>query len=201
VLACHARAMDVEIDRWGEHGPRPKLNDDLNDLFGSMTASAKIRVDCSRREAWELLTSIERIGEFSPECVGAYWLDERAPAIGSRFEGRNRVVSEDAQFDWIRPCTVVSFDPLRRFAWEVGDRYDGTPAARWTFHVDGQAEGPVRIIQEFIHLPDGLSGIRARAEQDPPSAADLVASRQAALGSGMALTLERIKAVLEQRTH
>ena len=78
---------------WGQYGPRPEPNHDLDTLFGSMSAAAEVEVACSPEAAWELISSIERIGEFSPECVDAWWTPDRpARAVGGRFEGRNRVV-------------------------------------------------------------------------------------------------------------
>ena len=55
------------------------------------TTEALIRVGNSPEEVWELVTDVSRIGEWSPECTGAAWLDEGdGPAVGRRFEGHNR---------------------------------------------------------------------------------------------------------------
>jgi hypothetical protein len=165
-----------------------------------MTAAAEVEVSCSAGEAWDLVSNVERIGEFSPECVQAWWVADRpARAVGGRFEGRNRKVDADGIREWIRPCDVLVWQPGRQFSWAVGDRYDGTPASLWTISIKPGSSGVV-LSQEFRHVPDGLSGLRHWAEADPERAADEVAARTADLERGMATTLGRMKAALERDT-
>ncbi len=192
------RLMAVRVDRWGEHGPRPELNHALDPLFAAMTVVVERVVGCSVADAWALVCDVERIGEFSPECVAAWWMPGYpAHAVGGRFEGRNRVAGEpeDADGGWIRPCEVVAYDPPREFAWVVGDRFDGTPAARWAFRVLDDPAG-CRIRQELRHFPDGLSGLRLHAEAHPEQAVDLIATRQRDLRQAMAATLQRMSVAL-----
>jgi len=190
----------VWVDRWGEHGPRPEPNHALDPLFAAMTVAVERVVGCSVAGAWALVCDLERIGEFSPECIAAWWLPGYpAHAVGGRFEGRNRVAGDPAgaaaDADWIRPCEAVAYDPPREFAWVVGDRFDGTPATRWAFRVLDHPAG-CRIQQEFRHVPDGLSGLRLRAQAHPEQAADLIAARQQDLRAAMAATLQRMSVVL-----
>ena len=192
--------MTVRVDRWGEHGPRPEPNHALDPLFAAMTVAVEQVVGCSVADAWALVCAVERIGEFSPECVQAWWVPGYpAHAVGGRFEGRNRVAGEpeagDGGGDWIRPCVVVAYDPPREFAWVVGDRFDGTPCTRWAFLLLDDPAG-CRIRQEFRHLPDGLSGLRLHAQAHPQRAGELVAAREQELRAGMSMTLRRISAAL-----
>jgi uncharacterized protein YndB with AHSA1/START domain len=162
-----------------------------------MTAAAQVDVACGVAQAWALVSRVERIGEFSPECVHAAWLpDHPRDSVGARFEGRNRVVHDGGAAEWVRPCEVLEWDPPRRFAWAVGDRFDGTPASWWAFDL-AVISGRVRITQCFRHYPDGLSGVRGVAEEDPENAPDFVAARIEGLRDGMAQTLQRMKLVLE----
>ena len=189
--------VDADISMWGEYGPRPEPNHDLDALFGSMSATAEVEVSCSPEAAWDLISSIERIGEFSPECVDAWWTPDRpARAVGGRFEGRNRVVHGEHVAEWVRPCDVTAWDPGQQLAWSVGDRYDGTPSSRWSITI-APRPGGVLLRQEFQHEPDGLSGLRHRAEAHPAEAEQTVAERTVGLGQGMAATLARMKVVLE----
>ena len=65
-----------------------------------------------------MITSVERIGEFSPECVEAWWVDGfRAHAVGGRFEGRSRR-EVGGTYEWT-PEMCVAYDPLRQFACTV----------------------------------------------------------------------------------
>ena len=111
---------------WGKHGDRPEPASVNDSLFGALEAWASVEVACTQLAAWGLVTAIDRIGEFSPECVDARWIDGTSgPSVGARFEGTNRVADEanDSEYIWIRPCTVTSAQPPERFSYTVGDRY------------------------------------------------------------------------------
>ena len=188
------------VSRWGEHGPPPAARPENNDLFGSLELSVSLEMACSPEEAWQLVSDVTRIGEFSPECIDARWIDGAAgPAKGARFEGTNRVVSDagDAEVIWIRPCTVTTAEPPGRFAYTVGDRYDGSPATEWEVLIEPTEMG-CRITQRFHHLPGGLSGLRQQADSDPARAAQIVADRADGLRQGMTQTLAAMKDVLER---
>jgi hypothetical protein len=188
--------MTGRVDRWGEHGPRPQPDHSLDALFGAMAVSVELAVPCSVPHAWALISDVQRIGEFSPECVAAWWVPGYPmAAVGGRFEGRNRVCDGDDAEDWIRICEVVVFDPPREFAWTVGDRFDGTPATRWAFRLGPHPLGCM-IRQQFRHYPDGLSGLRLFAQAHPTRAAQLIAMRQRDLSHAMMTTLQRMSVVL-----
>jgi hypothetical protein len=189
------------VSRWGEHGERPEPLPENDTLFGSFHASASIDVACSPVTAWNLVTNVERIGEFSPECTGAEWIDGASgPEVEARFEGTNHLITtyrgDDIDFTWIRVCTVTAAERPNRFAYVVGDRYDGTPACSWEFRIDGTDDG-CRISQRFQHLPQGLSGTRLAADSVPADATQTVRDRQQSLTDDMNETLQRIRRVLE----
>lgn len=182
---------------WGHYGPRPEPDHRFDGLFGSLHASAQIEVQCTSSAAWNLISDVTRIGEFSPECVDAWWVPGRpAGWVGGRFEGRNRRVDGEEVYEWVRPCDVVVWQPERAFSWTVGDRYDGTPASRWSFSIRAGASG-VTLRQDFWHEADGLSGLRHMAEAAPAEASRIASDRIVALGDGMTETLQRMKTVLE----
>ena len=190
--------MKSIVSRWGEHGDRPEPASVNDSLFGAFTTSASVEVACTPLAAWELITTIERIGEFSPECIDAKWIDGASgPSVGARFEGTNRVALEanDSEYIWIRPCTVTAAQPPVRFGYTVGDRYDGTPTTTWDIEIEATATG-CRITQQFRHLPRGLSGVRYQADADPARAEDIVNARAQDLSEAMVQTLHRMK-VLE----
>ena len=191
--------MKTVVSRWGEHGDRPKPLRANDELFGALYAEASVEVACSPTSAWNLITNIERIGEFSPECIEARWLDGASgPSVGARFEGTNRTVfeSDDFEYIWIRPCTITVASRPQRFGYTVGDRYDGTAATEWQFRIDATTTG-CRITEQFRHLRGGLSGIRHRADATPAEAAAIVTSRADQLTAGMTETLQRMKLALE----
>jgi hypothetical protein len=188
------------VSRSGEHGPRPEPFAANDALFGAFEAAASVDVACAASAAWELVTNVGRIGEFSPECVSARWIDGASgAAIGARFDGTNRVLSKanDFEYVWIRPCTVTALSRPERFGYTVGDRYDGTPATEWEFLIEPTTTG-CRLTERFRHLPDGLSGIRLQADAEPGRAEEIVSERMRGLTEGIAMTLERMKLILER---
>jgi hypothetical protein len=189
------------ISRWGEHGPRPEPLAINADLFASLQIVESVEVHCDVAAAWQLITDVTRIGEFSPECVEARWLDGGGLRVASRFEGTNRRVSDTSEAIWIRPCTVTAVEPMTKFAYAVGDRYDGTPSASWEFNIKPLGRTRCRIRQSFGHERDGLSGLRGFADAEPERARQIVADRRIDLQRGMRQTLMRMKALLESETH
>lgn len=152
--------MALYVSEWGEsaNGPRPHADPRVSAVVPAMGVTVDASMECRPEALWELIAKVERIGEFSPECVEAWW--------------------------------VPGFP-----AHAVGDRFDGTPATRWTFRINPTEAGCV-VQQQFEHLPDGLSGARLTAEQLGDAEA-IIAMRRDELRTGMTLTLERIRAVLE----
>jgi uncharacterized protein YndB with AHSA1/START domain len=190
--------MAGNVSMWGTYGDRPEPLAAHRELFAALEVRASVDVECPPAAAWALITDIGRIAEFSPECAGARWLDRAAaPGVGARFEGTNRVGDGDAAYTWIRPCTVTAYDPERVFAYEVGDRYDGTAASTWTFVIEPTGPGSCRIRQTFRHAPDGLSGLREIADSDRAQAEAIVRLRAADLQAGMTKTLQVMKSVLQ----
>jgi uncharacterized protein YndB with AHSA1/START domain len=188
----------LHVSNWGEsgNGRRPTPDPRVSAVVPAMGVTVQMAMTCKPELFWDLITSVERIGEFSPECAEAWWVEGfPARAVGGRFEGRNRIEGDGDTYEWTRPCDVVAYDPPRHFAYTVGDRFDGTPATRWTFRITPTDRGCV-VQQQFEHLPDGLSGIRLQAEQLDDAEAH-IAQRRDMLRDGMTQTLERIRAVLE----
>src|SRR5688572_19975825 len=163
--------MTTTVSRWGEGETPPSLVADNDPLFADLATSGSIDVECAPDAAWALVTDVGRIGELSPECIGAQWLDGASgPSVGARFEGTNRIAGDGFEYIWIRPCTVTEARPPHSFAYTVGDRYDGSPATEWRVEIDA-VTGGCRITQRFRHVPNGRSGLRTLADADPASAA------------------------------
>jgi uncharacterized protein YndB with AHSA1/START domain len=165
----------------------------LDELFGQWTIEESVDVHAPRSEVWALVSDPTRIGEFSPECVHAEWLDGATePAVGARFAGTNRLGDDE----WTRTCTVTVCDPGGEFGYVVGDRFDDTPASGWTFELSDTPNG-TRLTQRFHHEPSGLTGVRLAADRHPERAADYIAARGSLLQQGMRTTLDAMKGVIE----
>ena len=181
----------------------------LHALFEDFTVDVEVQIDAPPVAVWGLITDVARIGDFSPECVHAEWLDgATGPAVGARFAGTNRRTlpreftasdeSADTIAEWTRPCTVIACEQPLVFAYVVGDRFDESPASEWTFDVVPEGNGS-RLRQRFRHLPEGRTGTRLQADSQPERAAEIVAWRAADLRKGMLETLDRMRLALESR--
>jgi len=189
--------MTRHVSRWEENGDRPTPRQENRELFSDFTVTASTTVSCSTADAWNLITSISRIGEFSPECIDAQWIDgAEGPEVGARFEGTNSRQQGNDEIVWIRPCTVTVSIPGQAFGYVVGDRFDTTSAVEWEYRLEA-VNGGCLINQTFRHLPDGLSGVRGMADAEPEKAAGIVARRREVLSNGMKATLAAMKQVLE----
>jgi uncharacterized protein YndB with AHSA1/START domain len=155
----------------------------------AVTAEASIHIDAHPDRVYALVSDITRMGEWSPECYRAEWLDGASgPAIGAKFVGHNRTEKRE----WSTTCTVVAADPGREFAFEVhGVEGRAEPTSRWSYRLTASPGG--------TDVTESMEGYRrlsapARALQ---RAVTVIKDRAAHNAAGMAQTLERLKAVAE----
>ncbi|MCW7940646.1 hypothetical protein AAW14_00950 [Streptomyces hygroscopicus] len=100
----------------------------------SLTESVVIRVPPDT--AYAAVSDVARMGEWSPECRGAWVPRRRGPLMaGMWFLGRNRA----RLLPWVTLCRVVVADPGHCFAFRVS--FLAIPLSRWTY--------------SFAPLPDG----------------------------------------------
>ncbi len=137
-------------------------------------------VDAPPEKVWELVTAMERYGEWSPENRGGRWVGE--PALGATFKGANK----RGVVRWTTHCEVVEYDRPARFAFDVSEskmrwgyqmepENGGTRVTEWRAHV-GTPSPIIRMI--------GATGILGRGREDE-------------MVEGMRHTLEQIKAAVE----
>ena len=131
---------------------------------------------------WALVSDITRMGEWSPECVGAEWLEGATEAaVGAAFLGHNKA----ATFEWSVPCEVVECDPGRRFEF-VAPRGE-TMLTHWRFDFAPSADGTGTTLTESFDAPRiNLAGAPSNFE-----------GRYEMLIAGMTTTLGNIKAAAE----
>jgi hypothetical protein len=103
-----------------------------------------------------LVSDVTRIGEWSPECHGADWLDDRR-GPGSRFTGHNR----SGRNRWSRVCEVIVDEPDREFGYRTVPGFRFGPSAdssEWRFTIAATATGsqltqslePVKVPQAWF---------------------------------------------------
>ena len=143
-------------------------------------------VAASPERLWAILSDLDRMGEWSPECYRVEWLDgATSPArVGARFRGRNRY----GWMRWSMNCTVQEVEPATRLAWSTmsGDR----ELVRRTYRLEAKGDA-TELIETFdvYALP-----LYARIAEDY-----LMRDRDRRREAGMTATLERIRAIAEQR--
>ena len=146
------------------------------------TAEVRVHVDAPPEIVYGLVSDVTRMGEWSPETTRCDWLgDATGPAVGARFKGTNK----RGFVTWSTKPTVVVADPGREFAFEVG------ADTRWTYRFDAD-DGGTKVTESFEMLRD-LRWYYAFAERWLMRVKD----RRADLERGMAVTLERLKHVIE----
>jgi hypothetical protein len=152
------------------------------------TAEAHVHVDALPEAAYGVVSDVTRMGEWSPETIKCDWIEgATGPVVGARFKGTNK----RGFAKWSTKPTVVVADPGREFAFDVGTD------TRWTYRFD--ADGAGTMVTESFEMLRDIRWYYAFAERWLMRVKD----RRADLERGMALTLERIKHVVEteQGTH
>ena len=99
--------------------------------------TVSIRVDGSVSAVYRLVSDVRRIGEWSPECRSAVWLEDRR-GPGARFRGSNR----SGLNRWSRICEVLVDDRDREFAWRTvpgGPTMDDS--TEWSFVLEPAGVG------------------------------------------------------------
>jgi uncharacterized protein YndB with AHSA1/START domain len=154
------------------------------------TTEAEVHVDAPPGEVWPLVCDIDLPGRFSAEFVRGEWQDGEGPALGARFTGHNH---HDAVGDWHTGCTVVDFEPERRFGWAVGD--PSHPSAQWRFELEPDAGGT--RLRQWMRLGPGASFLTVAIERMPEREERIIHRRLAEHRGNMEATLRGIKELAE----
>lgn len=134
--------------------------------------------------AWQAITDVTRMGEWSPECHTCEWAgDATEAAVGARFVGHNK----NGELEWSTEAEIVECDPNERFVFEgvFGDLrfskwgYFITPTASGCTVTETWDEGRP---DEVIEMTKSISGVDDRGSHNR---------------AGMEVTLERLAAALE----
>ncbi|MFG2075209.1 SRPBCC family protein [Nonomuraea maritima] len=151
------------------------------DLVTGAQVTVVLPVPIPRERMWELITAIERTGEWSPEATGGVWCDAEGPAVGARFIARNRYAGG---FESTVTCVVTEAEQPLAFGWTVLDDA-GLAGSLWRYELrDGDEPGSTLVSHSFTHGP-GVTGARESAEADP----EALGSRLATLCRNMSATI------------
>ena len=155
----------------------------------------EVHIDASPAVVWDLISDITLPARFSLEFQGGDWLDGAdggQPAIGARFVGRNR---HQAIGEWQTTCIVVACDRDRVFGWAVGDA--DNPSASWTFEIDNDDGGGVRLRQR-ARLGPAPSGLTPAIRAMPDKEERIIGRRLEEHRVNMQATVDGIKAIAER---
>jgi nitroreductase len=182
------------LDRWGFTNEHPADGGGgWARLADGPGVVVEVDIDARPERVWPFVTDIALPARLGTELVGAAWLDGGAPAVGARFEGRNRI---EGAAEWTTTCHVVEHEPPRRFAWHVSDV--DRPGARWSFELEPLGFGgrQTRLRQQVV-LGPGESGTSAMIAARPDLEARTLRRRREQLIGNMQRTVDGIKALAE----
>jgi len=151
---------------------------------GSATLEAHVEIDAPPARVWPVVSDLERMGEWSPEC-------RKVAVFGSPREGAHLIGLNRRRFVvWPTHCTIVRYEPGVAIAWKVLSN-----RATWSFELEPSADGGTRVIQRRELPPTGLApfaGFFTKVFLGGQARHD------AELRDGMRTTLERIKSEIER---
>ena len=144
---------------------------------------ASIHISASPEAVYDLVADITRMGERSPECYRAEWVDGAATsAVGTRFRGHNRI----GVIKWSTTCKVTAANRGREFAFTVVNRH-GREETQWRYAISADEDGcTVTESYRFLWCP-----FAARV-------AELPFPRDRQLRRGIRQTLAKLKEAAEQ---
>nr|WTB28246.1 SRPBCC family protein [Streptomyces sp. NBC_00830]WTB35835.1 SRPBCC family protein [Streptomyces sp. NBC_00830] len=132
-------------------------------VTGAQVAIA-LTVQIPRERMWELITAVDRIGEWSPEAMAGTWAHgSLGPSAGARFTARNHFADG---FVSTVTCVVTEAERPSTFAWTVLDD-SGRVGSAWRYELrEGGEAGSTQVFHSFTHGP-GNTGARVEADADP----------------------------------
>lgn len=145
--------------------------------------SASIHIDRTPAEVFGAISDITRIGEWSPECMGARWVGgATGPAVGAKFEGDNKAAIGGLTLKkWTTTSEVTGCAPGELFEFVAEGyttwRYELTQSGTGTTVTESFSFVSATAFQKFIY--------------------ETVMKRSKAMVKGMATTLAKVKSSLE----
>ena len=128
-----------------------------------MHREASIEINASPEAIYDLISALQRMGEWSPENIGGEWQGSGSGQVGDRFLGHNRA----GERFWLVPVMVTVAERGRRF--EFVTHPDDGPYVRWTYRLEPSGSGTrVTEIWDVEQLSPGRRG-QTQAQLDERS--------------------------------
>jgi ribosome-associated toxin RatA of RatAB toxin-antitoxin module len=156
-----------------------------------MRGEATVHIDSSPDAIYDLVSDITRMGEWSPECQGADWVDDANGAVvGAQFHGRNK----RSENEWVTPNTVLVAERGREFAWVVGT--EDFQVCRWRFRFE-ERNGGTDVTESFELGTEQVGFAAAVLEHPEDERPTLIEARRTQLVEDIRQTLDRLKECAE----
>jgi uncharacterized protein YndB with AHSA1/START domain len=144
--------------------------------------SASVEIAAAPETVWPVVSDVARMSEWSPECRRILVLGAPRSGLGTRLLGINR----RGWAVWPTLSTVVRFEPATAVAWKTRES-----GATWTYELEATAAGTRltgrRDMDDFTLVTKLFGPLIGGAD-----------GHDQELAEGIATTLDRIKAVVEQ---
>ncbi|WP_186629840.1 SRPBCC family protein [Rhodococcus sp. BP22] len=148
--------------------------------------SESIHIDAAPQQVWDVVTRIERTGEWSPICRAAWWkAPANGPEVGAWFYGRNEANGQI----WETESLVVAAEEPAEFSWLVMGN-----AVRWSYTLMPEGNG-TSLTESWAVQPEGFKVFDKMFGEDAEH--QLEVRRDAAL-SGIPTTLKAVKRIVEE---
>ncbi len=138
---------------------------------------ATVHIEAAPESVYDLVSDITRMGEWSPECISAEWVDgATGPTVGAKFKGKNKA----GFLRWSTTPSVVVTDRGKEFAFRTKETVwsyrmvlagDGTDLTE-TFEVEAYGKlinlvAPMKKRQPIMEkgMEETLARIKAAAER------------------------------------
>ncbi|NLC97657.1 MAG: SRPBCC family protein [Actinomycetales bacterium] len=144
--------------------------------------TATIEVDATPEQVWALVSDLQRMGEWSPQCHRMF-VRGGDVALGTRTLN----INHEGKLWWPTRSQVIEFEPNRRISFKILEN--------WTIWSYGLEETPTgtRVTHER-HAPHGTSKLSKFLVKNFMTGAERFETH---LERGMNKTLSRIKAEVE----
>ena len=156
-------------------------------------------------EVYAVVTDLGRSGEWSPECRGGEWVHGEPATVGAVFRGENFRGDDVVAWApitrgaWTTEAEVVEAVPGRVFRWAMRSRSGSCQPSVWGFAVEPSGAGS--MLAHDFRMDEPTEGIgHITAGMDAEGAGRFFAEWGAKVQGDLAVTLERIKDVIESRS-
>jgi uncharacterized protein YndB with AHSA1/START domain len=132
---------------------------------------------------YDLISDVERMGEWSPECYRCRWIGKpKGPAVGSRFKAHNK----RGLLRWSNSPKVLVADKGREFAFSRTNF--GAGEYLWRYHLEPTEGGGTEVTESYEEVRPETRLVAAFV-----NSLFTPGGQTSHLQNGMAQTLERIK--------